>query len=157
MAIAQIGRNSVGDIKLSAPGALIGVAVSYRAQFQFFSIRSIVPQIDSSTFADEPNTSYEPGEGVMIATMNGLLKKGTTGSAIALPMATNWLPAPQKVAGTFQYDTSCTVGNIGADGTASAGWWNFEDTLATRGVNTNSVIAGTARSCGVTNVAWVLT
>src|SRR6478672_4718121 len=96
-AFAQIGRNSVADIKLSAPGALIAAAVSYKAQFQFFSIRSIVPQIDSSTFATEPNTAYEPGEGVMIFTLNGLLKKGTSGTNIALPIATNWLPAPQQI------------------------------------------------------------
>lgn len=141
MALTQIGRNSVGDIKFGVPGAAAGSEVSYRTIFQFFSIRSIVPQVDASTFASEPNTEYEPGESVMIATMNGLAKRNTG----ALPIATAWLPAPQKVSSIFQYDTSCTV----------AGIFNFEDTLVTRGVNTNSVIAGTARSTGATVVSWV--
>lgn len=148
----QIGRNSVADLLIGAPLALIAAAVSYKGQFQFFSIRSIVPQIDSSTFADEPRTRYEPGESVFIATMNGLLYSATG----ALPIATLWLPAPQKVPITFTYHTSCTVSVAGETGTpATAGSWNFEDTLATRGVNTNSVIAGTARATGLVSVNWV--
>lgn len=148
----NIGRNSVADVKLGATGALIAAAVSYKAQFQFFSIRSIVPQIDASTFADEPRTAYEAGESVFIATMNGLLQSG----AGCLPIATMWFPAPQRVPGTFQYHTSCTVTTPGDDGVpATRGWWNGEDTLATRGVNTNAVIAGTFRSSGIVTVSWV--
>ena len=149
---SNIGRNSVADVLIGAVGALIAAAVSYKAQFQFFSIRSIVPQLDSSTFADEPRTAYEAGESVFIATMNGLLQS----AAGALPIASLWFPAPQRVPATVQYHTSCTVSTPGDTGTpATRGWWNFEDTLATRGVNTNSVIAGTARSSGVVNVSWV--
>jgi hypothetical protein len=72
-------------------------------------------------------------------------------------MATNWLPAPQKVAGRFPVRHVLHRREHRRRRSASAGWWNFEDTLATRGVNTNSVLAGTARSCGVIAVAWVLT
>lgn len=140
MSYIQIGRNSVADIKFGVPGAAPGAEVSYKGQFQFFSIRGITPQIDSSTFADEPNTAYEPGETVMIATMNGLLKKGSSAWQ-------TFLPPPQKVSSIFQYDTSCTVSGV----------FNFEDNLATRGVNTNSVLAGTARGTGVITVSWVNT
>jgi hypothetical protein len=156
VAFQTVGRNSVADVKIGASGALIAAAVSYKFQFQFFSVRSIVPQIDASTFGDEPNTKYEPGESVYIATMNGLLKQGLTGANVALNIAGMWFPAPQKVPMTLQYAANCTVGVIGDDGTGAAGWFNFEDNLATRGVNTNSVIAGTARSCGVVTTSWVI-
>lgn len=152
MPLATIGRNSTADLLLSAPGALLAAAVSYKSQFQFFSIRNVVPQIDISTFSSEPRTTYTAGSSSFIATMNGLLMSGTG----AFPIATLWFPPAQKVAGTFQYHTSCTVSTPGDTGVAATrGWWNFEDTLATRGVNVHSVMAGTARSSGVVAVAWV--
>lgn len=143
-----VGRNSVGKISIGTPGTPGDALVDYAAIFQFFSIRAIIPLTDATTFIDEPGTVEEAGESVFIATMNGLLKSG----AGALPIATHWFPAPQNVKATFQYHTSYTVAT---DGTTGA--WNFEDTLATRGTNTNSVIAGTARSTGVVAVTWVVT
>lgn len=144
MALTQIGRATpTADIILSLTGTgstATGSNVSYRAQFNFFSVRAIVPASDASTFADEPNSNTEPGELTYIVTFNGLLKHGT-GAIAALH------PPPQNVAGTWRMATGCDyVSN-----------WNFDDVLAARPVNNNATFAGTARSKGAVTVSWVLT
>lgn len=127
----QIGRGT--------PTADINIAgTSYRGQSTFFSIRCLTPQLESSTFQDEPNTATEPGDVTFLATFAMLLKQG----------AGAWLsffPGPQKVASTYTFATNATVG----------GTWSYDDVLAARPVNANATLAGTARSSGVVVVTWV--
>lgn len=138
---SQVGRNTPADILLSAAGG--GATTSYKAQFSFFSVRMVVPQGDVSTFATEPAQALEPGEVITVVTFSGFLQTGA--GALNPPL----LPPPQKVTGTWQFAPSCTVATNG-----TSGWWNFDDTLAARPVNTNATLAGTARSSGTVIVSW---
>lgn len=126
----RIGRNSTGEVTIAA--------VAYALQFQAFSVRCVVPQIDITTFADEPDGASEAGPTTFIASLNGLLMKGAGAW-------TSFMPAPQGVAMTLQYDVSCTI----------AGNWNFEDTLAVRPAGANASLAAVARSTGPVVVSWV--
>lgn len=130
-----IGRNSTADIKISAAGG--GAQTSYRGQFREFSMRCVIPQVDTSTFASEPNTEYEAGETIFVATFAGKLQFGT-GAVGAM------MPPPQLCDCTWQYHTGCTV----------SGKFNFDDTLATRVTNVNATLAGTARGTGIIGIAW---
>lgn len=133
---SNIGRNTpTADIKLSPAGG--GSQVSYRAQFSAFTIRSVVPQIDVSTFADEPATKYEAGETIFVASMAGLLQTGS-GAWMA------FFPPPQAVSATFYYTSTCTVG----------GTWNFAEVVASRPTNGVALISGNAQSTGAVVIAW---
>lgn len=127
----QIGRGTpTADINING--------ASYRGQSNFFSIRCLTPQLESSVFSDEPNTSFEPGDITFLATFSMLLKQGA-GAWLA------FFPGPQKVPSTFTFATNATVGGV----------WSYDDVMAARPVNANATLAGTARSSGVVVVTWV--
>jgi hypothetical protein len=135
----NIGRNTpTADIMIGTAGGVVGSKVSYRAQFSAFSVRFVVPQIDVSTFADEPNTKFESGEVICVVSMTGILQTGG-GAWMA------FFPPPAAVPAEFRYTSACII----------SGTFNFSECLATRPTNGIALLSGTAQGVGVIGVAWV--
>lgn len=142
-----IGRTSVADIKLSAAGG--GTTTSYKANFSLLTVRCTTPQSDVSTFADEPNTALDPGPTLFTVTMVGLLLKGA--GAVGMLM-----PCRQKVAATFQMDTSVSIAGDATGTGPGGGWFNFAEVTAIRAANQHATISGVCQSVGSIAVSEVV-
>jgi hypothetical protein len=123
----------------NAGGADFTVAAqSYKTTLNRFRVRMDVPQIDATTFNDEPNYNTEPGPTIARFDLTGIMKQGAASSG-------PFMPPPQGAALNFQYSgTNNAISFLG----------NFETAEAERVVNSNGIITGSGVSKGAITIAW---
>lgn len=149
MPLTQIGRSSTADVLLTLPSLS---SKSYKCQLSQFAARAITPPISRVTFCNEANPSRVAGDTTYIVTFAGLLKKGidgTDGTAMLGILLTN----PYAVAGTWQFDTGCSIASA-VSGTGTG--WDFEDVTGQRTAGIDAVFAGSCSTTGTVTLAWVI-
>lgn len=132
MALTTVNGNVGGaDFKIGAQ--------SYRTVLNQFRVIMDVPELDATTFSDEPNENSEPGVTRAFFDVAGLMKTGA-------PEAGPFMPPPTNVALVFQF--------AGVNNQISF-LANFTRAEAIRAANVNGIINGSGRSKGAITITWV--
>lgn len=123
------GKDGTADLTIASQ--------SYQCFLDSFTVTENTEMLTADVFCIEGTADQEPGRSQLTANISGLGKKGAVGAG---PL----IPAPQNVAMVFTYSTDCTI----------SGTFNFTQATATRTVNQNMRITGTAISKGAYVTSW---
>lgn len=142
MALSLINRLSAGDVTLTLPASS---ALSFKEHFARFDVDATTPEIDVTTLAGEVNGEFDQGSSIVTIDFVIVVKKGVASTGFGLTGAL--LANPPGVAGTFKFDTGCTI----------AGTWNFNNCRASRPAGQTAIATGRARATGAVTIAWAIT
>lgn len=148
MAFAIIrGQTATASVTLTRtlPSGSAGAAETWTNVFQSVRVRSTLPQIDATTYANEANGAFIAGIERLTFDMTGLLTKDDAGSPTLIPIGpTLPLSLFQGCTIAMVYDTGCSVSAV----------CNFTDGEINRPAGAMGVITAQAVSTGSFTVTW---